>query len=83
MVLTDEADVSITSKDNGSLAGMEEAAKTTALGRLLSKRVELRPSLANQTIRVEGPFGASSQGFSEYPIVVLVGAGIGVTVRKR
>jgi len=30
-------------------------------------------------VKVEGPIGASSQGFSDYPIVVLVGAGIGVT----
>jgi respiratory burst oxidase len=30
-------------------------------------------------VRVEGPIGASSQGFSDYPIVVLIGAGIGVT----
>jgi len=30
-------------------------------------------------VKVEGPIGASSQGFSDYPVVVLVGAGIGVT----
>eukprot|EP00550_Attheya_septentrionalis_P000479 CAMPEP_0198281186 /NCGR_PEP_ID=MMETSP1449-20131203/1152_1 /TAXON_ID=420275 /ORGANISM="Attheya septentrionalis, Strain CCMP2084" /LENGTH=691 /DNA_ID=CAMNT_0043976841 /DNA_START=306 /DNA_END=2381 /DNA_ORIENTATION=- len=30
-------------------------------------------------VKVEGPIGASSQGFSDYEIVVLVGAGIGVT----
>ena len=30
-------------------------------------------------IRLEGPIGASSQGFSDYSVVVLVGAGIGVT----
>jgi len=30
-------------------------------------------------VKVEGPIGASSQGFSDYPIVVLIGAGIGVT----
>lgn len=30
-------------------------------------------------VKVEGPIGASSQGFADYPIVVLVGAGIGVT----
>jgi respiratory burst oxidase len=30
-------------------------------------------------IKVDGPTGASSQGFSDYPIVVLIGAGIGVT----
>jgi predicted ferric reductase len=80
MVLTEEAAVSITSKDNGSLANMEEAV-TSALGRSQSKRVDLG-ILVNPSIRVEGPFGASSQGFSEYPIVVLVGAGIGVTVRE-
>jgi respiratory burst oxidase len=31
------------------------------------------------TVKVEGPIGASSQGFSDYPIVVLIGAGIGIT----
>ncbi len=30
-------------------------------------------------IKLEGPIGASSQGFSDYSVVVLVGAGIGVT----
>jgi respiratory burst oxidase len=30
-------------------------------------------------LKVEGPIGASSQGFKDYPIVVLIGAGIGVT----
>jgi predicted ferric reductase len=80
MVLTDEAAESSTSKDNGSLASMEEAV-TSAVGRVQSKRVDPR-RLVNPSIRVEGPFGASSQGFSEYPIVVLVGAGIGVTVRE-
>jgi respiratory burst oxidase len=30
-------------------------------------------------VKVEGPVGASSQGFSDHPIVVLIGAGIGVT----
>ena len=30
-------------------------------------------------MKVEGPIGASSQGFSDYPVIVLVGAGIGVT----
>ena len=80
MVLTDEAAETSTSKDNGSVASMEEAV-TSAVGRVKSMRVELR-HLANPIIRVEGPFGASSQGFSEYPIVVLVGAGIGVTVRE-
>ena len=30
-------------------------------------------------VRVEGPIGASSQGFSDYPIIVLVAAGIGIT----
>lgn len=30
-------------------------------------------------VKLEGPIGASSQGFSDYPIVVLIGAGIGVT----
>jgi len=30
-------------------------------------------------VKVDGPIGASSQGFSDYPVIVLVGAGIGVT----
>ena len=30
-------------------------------------------------IKVEGPIGASSQGFSDYSTLVLVGAGIGIT----
>jgi respiratory burst oxidase len=34
------------------------------------------------TIRVEGPIGASSQGFRDHKIVVLIGAGIGITVSK-
>jgi respiratory burst oxidase len=34
---------------------------------------------SNITLKVEGPIGASSQGFKDYPIVVLIGAGIGVT----
>ena len=29
--------------------------------------------------KVDGPMGASSQGFSDYEVVVLVGAGIGIT----
>jgi respiratory burst oxidase len=33
----------------------------------------------NVVIKVEGPIGASSQGFTDFPIVVLIGAGIGVT----
>ena len=33
----------------------------------------------NVVIKVEGPIGASSQGFQDFPIVVLIGAGIGVT----
>lgn len=30
-------------------------------------------------IRVEGPLGAASQGYSRFPVVVLIGAGIGIT----
>ena len=37
------------------------------------------PTLENLVVKIEGPIGASSQGFSDYPILVLVGAGIGVT----
>jgi respiratory burst oxidase len=35
--------------------------------------------LSDIVLKVEGPIGASSQGFKDYPIVVLIGAGIGVT----
>jgi predicted ferric reductase len=82
MVMPDgAAESGSTSEDNnGSLTIMEEAV-TSAVGRVQSTRVDTR-RLVNPIIRVEGPFGASSQGFSEYPIVVLVGAGIGVTVRE-
>jgi respiratory burst oxidase len=31
------------------------------------------------TVKVEGPIGASSQGFTDHPVVVLIAAGIGVT----
>lgn len=34
-------------------------------------------------IRVEGPIGASSQGFGDHEVVVLIGAGIGITVRLQ
>jgi len=37
------------------------------------------PTVQDLVVKVEGPIGASSQGFSDYPILVLVGAGIGVT----
>jgi predicted ferric reductase len=37
------------------------------------------PSMRDLVVKVEGPIGASSQGFSHYPILVLIGAGIGVT----
>lgn len=33
----------------------------------------------NIVVKVEGPMGASSQGFSDFPVVVMVGAGIGAT----
>lgn len=36
-------------------------------------------AIREMTVQVEGPVGASSQGFKDYPILVLVGAGIGVT----
>jgi hypothetical protein len=58
MVLTDEA-AKCSSKDNGSLASMEEAV-TSAVVRLQSKRVDLRHLAKNQIIRVECPFEASS-----------------------
>lgn len=46
-----------------------------------STRSSTKPkiNLKDLVVKIEGPMGASSQGFSDYPIVVLVGAGIGVT----
>lgn len=41
---------------------------------LLESRIANPP-----TVRVEGPIGASSQGFGDYAVIVLVGAGIGIT----
>jgi predicted ferric reductase len=38
---------------------------------------------ASIKIRVEGPIGASSQGFGDHEVVVLIGAGIGITVRSQ
>jgi len=42
-----------------------------------SKKAEQK--IQDLVIKVEGPIGASSQGFADYPILVLIGAGIGVT----
>ena len=39
----------------------------------------VRPNKKPPVVRVEGPIGASSQGFSDRSVVVLVGAGIGIT----
>lgn len=36
--------------------------------------------LDGQRIRMEGPLGSPSQTYKDYPVVVLIGAGIGVTV---
>jgi len=36
-------------------------------------------TIQDLVVKVEGPIGASFQGFSDFPILVLVGAGIGVT----
>jgi respiratory burst oxidase len=39
-----------------------------------------KPGMISEfVLKVEGPIGASSQGFKDYSIVVLIGAGIGVT----
>lgn len=38
--------------------------------------------IASPVVRVEGPMGASSQGFRDYKVVVLIGAGIGITVSR-
>ena len=37
------------------------------------------PIFDNLVVKIDGPMGASSQGFSDYPILILVAAGIGVT----
>jgi respiratory burst oxidase len=37
------------------------------------------PSMKELVVKVEGPVGAASQGFTDYPVLVLVGAGIGIT----
>jgi len=42
-------------------------------------RADATTSLSNVKFRVDGPMGASSQGFSDFPVVILVGAGIGIT----
>jgi predicted ferric reductase len=41
--------------------------------------IKLYTRLSDLVIKVEGPIGAPSQGYSNFPIVVLVAAGIGVT----
>ena len=38
-----------------------------------------RSKLTDMRVYIEGPIGASSQGFSDYRILVLCGAGVGVT----
>lgn len=42
----------------------------------ISKSSEL-----NFAVRLEGPFGSPSQNYRDYPVIVLIGAGMGVTVR--
>ena len=37
------------------------------------------PMMKELVVKVEGPVGAASQGFTDYPVLVLVGAGIGIT----
>jgi predicted ferric reductase len=44
-----------------------------------SSPMQLHTCLSDLVIEVEGPIGAPSQGYSNFPIVVLVAAGIGVT----
>lgn len=44
----------------------------------LESEQELESKLPFQ-IRMDGPFGAPSQRYSDYPVIVLIGAGIGVT----
>jgi len=52
-----------------ALAGVEEG----------QDRPVPRAMNSQTVVKVDGPIGASSQGFSDYPVIVLVGAGIGVT----
>jgi NAD(P)H-flavin reductase len=56
----------------------KETSRTTGASSLLSLQ-KPPPPLPEFIVKVEGPLGAPSQGYSNYPIVVLIAAGIGVT----
>ena len=43
------------------------------------RKITETPTFDNLVVKIDGPMGASSQGFSDYPILILVAAGIGVT----
>mmetsp|Transcript_11516 Transcript_11516/g.27865 ORF Transcript_11516/g.27865 Transcript_11516/m.27865 type:complete len:746 (-) Transcript_11516:24-2261(-) len=57
----------------------EEKGKLKEESNEMSVRTVHPDTVRSLTVKLEGPIGASSQGFSDHPIVVLVGAGIGVT----
>lgn len=56
-------------------------AKLHALVLELQRQGPRSSSLDGLRIRMEGPIGAPSQAYKDYPVIVLIGAGIGVTVR--
>jgi predicted ferric reductase len=56
----------------------EEAMKTVQESLLESGTPE---GDAHFSVRVDGPIGASFQDFKDHPVCVLIGAGIGCTVR--
>ena len=56
------------SDEEEDIVGNNESALTAA-----------SPLSLNLQFKVDGPIGASSQGFADYPMVVLIGAGIGIT----
>jgi predicted ferric reductase len=57
----------------GDMDAVDECGTATT-----SKSSAMSLPYSDLVVKVEGPIGAASQGFSHYPIVVLVGAGIGV-----
>jgi Ferric reductase NAD binding domain len=61
----------------------QEPAKAQDRNQLHSNRAGTVPkAIGGMVIKVEGPIGASSQGFKDYPILFLVGGGMGVTVSR-
>lgn len=51
---------------------------TTALYQLLEKN-ESKPSKSGPRLRIDGPFGTPTQAYLDYKVVVMIGAGIGIT----